>query len=261
MVVKINIGKDLQEDVRAALTPLGGISAFIKPGEKVFIKPNFNTSDPFPASSDLDFLRAVLSLVSQQKPNKIILGDSPTFFGNSKKYFETINPKILEREFPDLEVVFLNEHEWVKKEVPGGKFLRHASVPKLLEMVDKIIYLPCLKTHSWAQFTGALKLSVGLLKPTERVLMHSGHLQEKIADLNLLFKPGLVIMDGRKCFIDGGPAQGTIREPKVILASTNRVEVDIEAAKIIQSFENNSLAGLDPSQITQIKRARELGLG
>lgn len=262
MVTRVNTeNKNLVDAIEEALAPLGGISAFVKKDERVFLKPNFNTSDPYPASSDLEFLKAVISIVSSQSPAEIILGDSPTFFGNSKKYFEEINPWQLEKEFKNLRVVFLNEEAWIKKTVQNGKYLKEASVPAFLDQVDKLILLPCLKTHAWAGYTGALKLAVGLLKPTERIRLHAGHLQEKIADLNTLIKPDLVIMDARACFINKGPAEGEIKKPNLILASKNRVELDIEGVKIIQSFPGNSLAGINPLELPQIKRAKELGIG
>jgi len=61
--------KDLTTAIQEALEPLGGIASFVKRGERVFLKPNFNTSDPFPASSDLAFLQAICQLVSLQKPS------------------------------------------------------------------------------------------------------------------------------------------------------------------------------------------------
>lgn len=256
----INTSDNLVEDVKKVLEPLGGMKSFVKPGEKIFVKPNFNTSDPFPASSDLNFIRAALALIEKEKPKEIILGDSPTYFGNCRKYFCEINPKVLEKEYANLRVLLLNDEKWEKKENPRAKYLKKPSILKILDDVDRIIYLACLKTHYVAEYTGALKLAVGLLKPQERVALHVGHLQEKIAELNLLIKPDLVIMDARKCFIDNGPASGTVREPKLMLASTNRTELDIEGVKIIQKYPGNSLAGQKPEDIKQIKYAMEIGI-
>jgi len=260
MVNKIKAGEHFRTDIKKVLTPLGGIEVFVKAGERVLLKPNFNTSDPFPASSDLDFICAVISEIESQKPAQIILGESPTFFGNSRKYFDEKDPKSLEAKYSCLKVLYLPEEEWVQKENPEAKYLTKASVPKILDEVDKIILLPCLKTHAWAQYTGALKLSVGLLKPTERIKLHAGHLQEKIAELNLLIKPDLVIMDARKCFITDGPSQGKIAEPGLFLASPNRVELDLEGIKIIQSYQGNDLADIKPEELPQIKQALALGL-
>jgi len=188
------------------------------------------------------------------------LGDSPTFFGNSKKYFAQINPWQLQKDFKNLRVVLLNDHPWVKKLVPDGKYLKEVSLTAFLDQVDKLILLPCLKTHAWAVYTGALKLAVGLVKPAERIKLHAGHLQEKIAELNSIIKPDLVIMDARSCFINKGPAHGEIKKPNLILASKTRVEADIEGIKIIQGFPGNSLANINPLELPQIKRAKELGI-
>ena len=67
-------------------------------------------------------------------------------------------------------------------------------------------------------------------------------------------------MDARKCFIKNGPSKGEVREPKLILASRNRVFLDVEGIKIIQSFKGNSLKDIDPWQIPQIKRAVEFSI-
>ncbi len=260
MISKIDASnKNLSEAVKEVLEPFGGISTFVKPNDRVFVKPNFNTSDPFPASSDLEFIKASLTIISSQKPKKIILGDSPTYFGSSK-HFRKINPWSLEKEFKNLKVMFLNDGPWTPKQIPKGKFLKKASIPSVLDEIDKLILLPCLKTHSIAQFTGSLKLAVGFMKPIERLRLHTSRLQEKIAELNLLIKPDLIIMDGRKCFINKGPSHGKLEKPNLILASTNRVELDIEAIKIIQGYKGNDLNGIDPVDLIQIKEARKLGI-
>jgi len=67
-------------------------------------------------------------------------------------------------------------------------------------------------------------------------------------------------MDARKCFITKGPSEGEMREPDLILASEDRIALDIEGIKIIQSFEGNNLKDINPEELVQIKRAREMGL-
>jgi uncharacterized protein (DUF362 family) len=72
--------------------------------------------------------------------------------------------------------------------------------------------------------------------------------------------PNVIITDGRKCFISGGPAHGELRNPNVILASGDRVAIDVEALKVIQTFEDADLRN-SPWTYTQIRRAAELGIG
>lgn len=259
-VSKIKVNGNLKESIKSVVDALGGGPNFIKSGEKIFLKPNFNTADPYPASSDFEFLKAVIELVYDFGAKQVILGDACTFYQNTKDVLKKKNAYELEKVGPNTKVMNFTEYKWIKKTVPNGKYLKNVSIPEILERVDKLILLPCMKTHSWAQFTGALKLSVGFMKPSERLLLHASHLQEKIAELNLVINPDLIIMDGRKCFITKGPSEGEIREPGVILASKSRVDIDIEGMKIIKGFPGNSLEKIDPENIIQIKRSRELGI-
>jgi len=257
-VSKIKVSTNLREDIRRAVDEIGGLNKFINMGDRVLLKPNFNTADPFPASSDPKFLKEVISLVYDQKPKKVILGDSSTFRLSATKVMKKLHIYDFKNEFPELELIDFNDHSWVKKQVPDGKYLKSVSVPEILDQVDKLILLPCLKTHFIAKFTGALKLSVGLMKPSERMRLHIRKVQEKIAELNTVIHPALVIMDGRKCFVAGGPSSGKLEEPNLILASTSRVAIDIEGIKIIQRYEGNSLAKIKAEELAQISRSSEL---
>ncbi len=259
-VSRIEVKNSLKEAVREVVEPLGGFKSFVKKGEVVLLKPNFNTADPFPASSDPEFLQAVVELLYEQKVKMVMMGDSSTMSLNTRKIMESRGAFKLQELSTPARVYIFEEGEWVKKEIPGGKYLKNVSLPSILDRADRLILLPCLKTHSQAQFTGSLKLAVGFVKPLERLPMHLSHLQEKVAELNLVIHPDLVIMDGRKCFINQGPAKGEVREPDLILASTDRVALDIEGIKIIQSFPGNSLSKVKPEELPQIKRALDLGV-
>jgi uncharacterized protein (DUF362 family) len=260
-VVKVKFNGDLKETILKALEPLGGIQNFIKKGEVVLLKPNFNTADPLPAATDYEFLKAVVEIVYSTEPKLVMIGESSTMSFNTRKIMEKLNIfDLLNLEIPPRIYVF-EEYQWFKKEVPNSKYLKSVSLTEILDRVDKIIFLPCLKTHKYAQYTGALKLAVGFMKPVERINLHLSHLQEKIAELNALFNVDLIIMDARKCFITRGPAEGEVREPNLILASDDRIAIDVEGIKIIQSFKGNSLKNIDPWQLPQIKRAVELNLG
>jgi uncharacterized protein (DUF362 family) len=260
-VVKVKFNGDLKETILKALEPLGGIQNFIKKGEVVLLKPNFNTADPLPAATDYEFLKAVVEIVYSAEPKLVMIGESSTMSFNTKKIMEKLNIfDLLNLEIPPRIYVF-EEYQWFKKEIPNAKYLKSVSLTEILDRVDKIIFLPCLKTHKYAQYTGALKLAVGFMKPVERINLHSSHLQEKIAELNALFNVDLIIMDARKCFINRGPAEGEVREPNLILVSDDRIAIDVEGIKIIQSFKGNSLKNIDPWQLPQIKRAIELNLG
>lgn len=59
-VAKVKVEKNLKEAILKAVGLIGGFKQFINIGDVVFLKPNFNTADPFPASTDPEFLKAVV---------------------------------------------------------------------------------------------------------------------------------------------------------------------------------------------------------
>ena len=250
----------LKQSIKEAVDAIGGFGELIKNGDAVLLKPNFNTADPFPASTDPEFLKAVTELVYEHGAGRVIIGDSSTMSAKTRKVMEDLKIFDLEKLNPAPQIVVFEEGNWVDKKIPNGKYLTGVKVPEILGRVNKLILLPCLKTHFLAQFTGSLKISVGFMKPFQRMNLHMSHLQEKIAELNTIINPDLIIMDGRKCFINKGPSEGEIREPGLILASTSRLALDIEGIKIIQSFDGNSLSGIKPEDLPQIKRAIELNI-
>lgn len=260
-VAKIKSGGKLKEEIAKAVGVLGGFSAFIKKGDVVFLKPNFNTADPFPASTDLPFLEAAVELLYEAGAKLVMIGESSTYTLNTRKILEQCGVFGLQESENPSRVYVLDELEWAEKKIPNGKFLKSASIPKLLEKTDKLVYLPCLKTHSQGRFTASLKLSVGLMKPLERVRLHLRRLEEKIAELNVLMKPDLIIMDARKVFVTDGPSEGRVEEPNFILASTDRVAIDVEGVKILQSYGAKNHLNMPVWDLPTIKRAAELGLG
>ena len=157
------------------------------------------------------------------------------------------------------EVVFFDDENWVAVDV-DEKYLKSVSLPERAFEADKIVYCCCMKTYFLAGFSLSLKLAFGFSKGSERMGFHLRHLKEKLVDLNTIVHPSLMIMDGRKCFITGGPFRGDVREPNIVLASGDRIALDVEAIKTIQTYEGSSLKD-DAWSYTQIRRAVELGLG
>lgn len=256
------LGGSLEESIVKVLKPLGGLSNFISKNDNIILKPNFNTGDPFPASTDPDFLISVLQLLLKQTSNVQII-ESSTIRANTKEIIENkLGGKLSQLDIP---VITEKEFKYTRIDLKslGAKYLKSVKLPEqVLDPHAKIILLPCLKTHSIARYTGALKLAVGFMERKQRVRMHmSFRVTAKVAELNLGFKPNLIIMDARKIFVTKGPASGRVESPMRILSGTNRVAIDIEGVRIIQSYHaKNRLGNKDPMEIGTIKRALELGI-
>jgi uncharacterized protein (DUF362 family) len=250
---------NLKESINKAVDLIGGWDRLNLKGKRVLLKPNYNSSDPYPASSDPEFVKAVIKLAYENGADKVIVGESSMMTLNTMSILKSRGLLEVAKE-AKAEVYSFDDHEWIEVDVPNGKYLKKASIPKIMNEVDRIIFLPCLKTHSLTKFTMSIKLTMGAIKKAERPWIHLRKREEKLAELASLFHPDLIIMDARKCFITGGPFHGDVKEPGLILASGDRIAIDVEGIKIIKSFKGNSL-DKEPWDYAQIRRAIELGLG
>ncbi|KKN37214.1 hypothetical protein LCGC14_0765860 [marine sediment metagenome] len=250
----------IEDTLRTALQFHGGLKKFISEEDQVLLKPNFNTGDPFPASTDPDFLLTAAKLVLELTPNVSII-ESSMF---RLKTEDVIN-KIMGDRLKKLEIPLITELDFQYTEIDlkslGAQYLKKVKLPsQVLDPETKIILLPCLKTHFVAHYTGALKLAVGFMEKKQRIRLHmSRRVPEKVAELNLGYKPDLIIMDARKIFVTKGPMNGKIEFPNSILVGTNRTSIDIEGVKIIQSYgADNKLQDGKPKEVRTVKRALEL---
>jgi uncharacterized protein (DUF362 family) len=150
--------------------------------------------------------------------------------------------------------------DWVRVRV-NGDYLDTVAVPRSAYEADRLVYLPCMKTHNLAGFSGALKLAVGFMHPGERRALHARHLQHKIAEISLCWQPDLIVMDGRKAFVSGGPDKGQLVEPGLVLASGDLVAIDVEAVKILLAYGAKNRLFADPWQSPQIFTALKHNLG
>jgi uncharacterized protein (DUF362 family) len=83
-----------------------------------------------------------------------------------------------------------------------------------------------------------------------------------IAEINLSYRPSVVVMDAVDCFTDGGPAEGTAAHPNVVLASTDRVAIDAVGVAILrEKGTNENVSAGAVFEQEQIARAVELGIG
>jgi uncharacterized protein (DUF362 family) len=260
VVSRVRASQDVKRDVARCLELLGGLDKAVAAGDRVFVKPNFNSPDPFPGSTDLGFLRAVLDLLKDAGAT-IVVGESSG--GRWRPTANTVAklgvPELL-REM-DIEFVCFDVGEAEYVEIPiEGDFLQSATVPRVMYEADRLLYLPCIKTHKYARFTMSLKLGVGFLHPGERRGLHFSHLEEKAAEINLVWQPDLIVMDGRKAFVAGGPDKGELVEPGIFMASGDMVAIDVEALKVLQSYPANNRLDGDPYRLPQIATALKHGL-
>jgi uncharacterized protein (DUF362 family) len=251
---------NLLSSIDAAVKLIGGFRGIIDPGDDVTIKPNMNTADPYPASSDPQFIKALGEAILDAGAGKLRIIESSMTRKTTRDVAAKIGLTPVAGEL-GAELIFLDEHAWIKREIPQGKYLKRAAIAEAALNPGKLILAPCLKTHRFARFTASMKLLLGLVKPEYRIRSHLHRLQYKLVDLASFFHPALIVMDARKCFVTGGPASGRVETPNVILASRDMVAIDVEGVKILQGYGAANRLDRPVWDLPQIQHAVALGLG
>ena len=261
LVAKVISDSDIKTSIERVATLLGGLGQAIGRGDRVLVKPNFNSPDPFPASTDLVFLHAVLEFLLEAGARVTIGESSGGIWRPTRNVLRELGVFEMARRL-NVEILIFEDkaEDWVRVK-SNGDYLSTVAMPRSAYEADKIVYLPCMKTHSLARFSGALKLAVGFMHPGERRVLHARHLEQKIAEISLCWQPNLVIMDARKAFVTGGPDKGQLVEPGLLLASGDLVAIDIEAMKVLLTYEAKNKLPNDPWRSPQIITALKYGLG
>jgi uncharacterized protein (DUF362 family) len=261
IVAKVKAKGDVRLAIEQAIALLGNLTQTIGKGDQVFVKPNFNSPDPFPASTDLAFLQAVIELILEAGA-KVTIGESAgAVWRPTRKVFNQRGvPELARRLGVELIAFDDRPNDWVQIKI-NGDYLSKVIMPRSAYETDKMVYLPCMKTHVLSGFSGATKLVFGFVAPGQRRSFHRGHLQEKLADVTLCWQPDLIVMDGRKAFVTGGPHSGQLVEPDLVLASGDFVAIDVEAIRMLLAYHASNKLPADPWQLPQIATALKHGLG
>ncbi len=261
LVARVIASRDIRDSIDRAIALLGHLGQAIDRGDKVLVKPNFNSPDPYPGSTDLIFLRAVVELLLEAG-TKVTIGESAGgIWRPTRNVFRKLGMFELAR-YLDVELVAFEDkvNDWVRIKI-NGYYLDTVTMPRSAYEADKIVYLPGMKTHYIARFSGALKLVVGFMHPGERRTLHARHLEQKVAEISLCWQPNLILMDARKAFLSSGPAKGQLAEPGLVLASGDLVAIDVEAMKVLLTYKAKNRLLADPWQSLQIVTALRHNLG
>lgn len=261
--------QDRSQGVSRALDLLG-----VNPvqGKDIFLKPNFNSADPFPGSTHAETLAALVEKLSEMQAGHIIIGDR-SGMGDTRAVMQSKGVFNLADELGLSTLVFdeLPAEDWQLIAPESSHWSRGFAVPRPVLQAEGVVQTCCLKTHRYGgHFTLSLKNSVGVA--AKRIpgyaydymteLHNSAHQRRMIAEINQAYQPDLILLDGVEAFVEGGPARGLKVAPGVILAAVDRVALDAVGVAILRYYGTTTqvAAGSIFAQ-EQIARAVELGLG
>ncbi|MBY8985974.1 MAG: DUF362 domain-containing protein [Candidatus Lokiarchaeota archaeon] len=254
--------KDRVYGVNKALELLG-----INPvnNKNVVFKPNFNTADPPPASSSMETVKQLLIKLKEMGAKSITVAERSGPANTSETFKKKGLYKLAEElNFKIVDLTDVSEQEYVLKKPESSHWKDGFLFAKIYDKAECIVETCCLKTHMYGgHFTLSLKNAVGLVNQKYMGELHSSKDQRKmIAEINTVYKPNLIIMDGIISFVDRGPMEGTRKEANIFVGGTDKVAIDAVGVALLR------ILGTTPEvtngsifEQEQIKRAVELGIG
>ena len=240
--------------------------------KNVALKANFNSADPYPASTHLDTLRVIVEKLKKAGASDITLAER-SGMGDTEQVLEQMGVFALSRELGFSAVVLddARKEGWLKVEKGKTHWLRGFYMAKVFHDADKVIQTCCLKTHRFGgHFTLSLKNSVGLVakKVPGEIYdymweLHSSPFQRQmIAEINNNYNLDFVVMDGMKAFVEGGPEKGKLVEPNLLLASKDRIAIDAVGVAVLKMYGAKGKVGeASVFEQDQLRRAAQLGFG
>lgn len=238
----------------------------------VALKANFNSADPFPASTHIKTLQTILEELKSANSGKIVLAER-SGMGKTSDVLEKMGVYDLSQKY-NFEVVLLDDENadgWVKIERDGTHWLKGFYISKIFLDAEKVVQTCCLKTHRFGgHFTLSLKNSVGIVakKVPGGIYNYMGELHLSpfqrlmIAEINSYYNVDLILMDAMKAFLNKGPEKGLVVEPNLLLAGTDRVAVDAVGVAILRYYGTTKEVSEGPIfELEQIRRAAELDVG
>jgi uncharacterized protein (DUF362 family) len=252
-IVSIPSG-DPMSGLPQALEPFGGIGSFISPGQSAgflvnspWVHPGYYTHP--------DIVLSMMKLCRDAGAGRIVcykpVRDD---YWQESRYYDQMLPLINEIEYGE---------ERVSVDIPDGKMLKSAEVFRIFLETDVFINIPVAKHHNGTLFSGVLKGLMGVSSRDTNRHMHSPdgeytyekeeYLAGCIADLNLIRRADLLVMDAGVCAVNNGPrGPGDTTSPQRILAGTDPLAMDVYAANLI---------GMDPADILTFQKANAHGMG
>ena len=235
-------------------------------GAQVLLKPNFNSADPFPGSTHIDTLRHLILCIRNLGAREITVGDR----SGPPDTADVIRDLKVDSLCRELKAGLINFEDlppdgWALMNPPGSHWRKGFYVARPVIEAERVVSTCCLKTHAFGGvFTMSLKLSVGITHKKNMTELHTSvrSMRKMIAEINHVYEPCLILLDGIEAFVDGGPMNGTRARTGVLLAGTDRIAVDaVGLAVLKQAGSNRAIMGKKIFEQEQISRAAELGLG
>lgn len=241
-----------------AIEELGGIEKFVKPGQKIVVKPNIGwAKGPESATNtNPEVIGALVKLCVQAGAKEVLVFDHTC--NEWTACYEKSGIKEQTEKQGGKMIPGNNEEYYKAVALPLGVNIQETKIHEAIINCDAWINVPVLKHHGGAKMSLSMKNSMGII--WDRRCFHKIGLQQCIADLATYEKkPVLSIVDAYRTLTQNGP-QGKSDEDalltKALFASVDPVAVDTASVKFFNQIKDMPL-----EEVSHIALAEKLNVG
>lgn len=244
--------------LQAAMAPLGGMSRFVKKGQRVVIKANIawaRTPDQA-CTNNPDLMIALIKMCYDAGAKRVAVWDHTC--DNYQFCFTRSGLKdAVQKAGGDIRSGH-GRNDYKQVNVSKGRKLKKTEIIRDILESDLFINFPIPKQHFATELTLGMKNFIGIVWDMEQ--LHRIDLHQCIADINTIRRPDLVVMDAIRILTTNGPkGPGKTEDIGEVIASTDVVAADAYAAGYFKHPKTGK--PFRAEEIQFVKHAYEMGLG
>jgi uncharacterized protein (DUF362 family) len=254
-LVAVAKGTDYEALVAKVLEPLGGMSAFVKKGKKVVIKPNigWDRKPEQAANTHPLVVKALVKAALDAGASKVMVFDRSCNEARRCYPASGIMEAVQGIKDDKVSCPYMDDRKYMPVKIEKGKAVQSWEFYRDAVEADCYINVPIAKHHRLAKLTLGLKNIFGVVGG-ERGQLHQS-MGQRIADLNTVVRSTLTIVDATRILLRNGPVGGNLEDVKVL--DTLVASADIVACDAYST----TFFDMKPGDIEATKAAADMGMG
>ena len=252
------MGGEPDQMFRRAIAEMGGIGKYVKPGNKVTIKPNigWDRNPELAANTNPVLVSEIIKQCLKAGAKEVIVFDHTC--DDWRKCYKNSGIEVAVIAAGGKMIPGHDESYYREIKLPRAVTLKTAKIHQAILDSDVWINVPILKNHGGAKMSISMKNLMGIV--WDRRFFHSHNLQQCIADCSTLDKkPTLNVVDAYRLMKSNGPQGKSLADvvtSKGLFISTDIIAVDTAATKFF-----NQVSAMPLETVEHIGKGEALKIG
>jgi uncharacterized protein (DUF362 family) len=252
------LGGEPADMFKKAIAELGGMSKYVRKGQKVVVKPNigWDRTPELAANTNPDLISEIIKQCLSAGAKEVIVFDHTC--DDWRKCYKNSGIQAAVEKAGGKMMPAHEESYYREVSLPNAVNLKSTKIHEAILDCDVWINVPVLKMHGGAKMSVSLKNLMGIV--WDRRYFHSNNLQQCIADCNTLSKkPVLNIIDAYRVIKSNGPqgrSESDVALAKGLFISPDSVAADTAAIKFYSQISPMQL-----SAVEHVSKAEALKVG